>query len=36
VPLCFPDESINEDATNLGHPISNHGNDIFGKGGDPQ
>jgi peptide/nickel transport system ATP-binding protein len=36
VPLCFPNEPINEDATNLGHPISNHGNDIFGKGGDPQ
>ncbi len=33
VPLYFPDESINEEAYNMGHPVSNPGNDILGKAG---
>ena len=35
VPLYFPDEAINEEAYNKGYPVSNPGNDILGKGGEP-
>ena len=36
VGLYFPDEPVNEVAYNEGKPVSNPGNDILGKGGNPQ